>query len=75
MFNMLTNPRFDQGRFAVEMVMAANESAGNSMIPASFKSLDDEHTPGVFTVCSIIVLLQCIYKIFFFSKVVFVFNS
>lgn len=30
--------------------MAANESIESSVIPKSFKSLDDEHTPGVFTV-------------------------
>ena len=47
---MLTHSGFEQSRYAVELVLAANESAESSVIPSSFKSLDDEHTPGVFTV-------------------------
>lgn len=52
MLNMLTKSGFKQARFAVELVMAGNESA-IPMQTRSFQSLDDEHTPGIFTLVDI----------------------
>ncbi|XP_046399881.1 glycosylated lysosomal membrane protein A-like [Ischnura elegans] len=50
--NLGTNPDYTSSRFAFELVVISQELKGNSK---SFKiltrkSLDDEHTPGVFTV-------------------------
>lgn len=49
MRNMITNSSFKQSRFASELILAANESAKSSVFPTAYKSFDDEHTPGVFT--------------------------
>ncbi|KAJ1532187.1 hypothetical protein ONE63_000809 [Megalurothrips usitatus] len=49
LFNMLTNSGFKQSRFAIELVLAASENTAKNISYTSFKSLDDEHTPGVFT--------------------------
>ena len=47
---MLTSSGFGNSRYAIELTMAANESSSQQIYSRSFKSLDDEHTPGVFTV-------------------------
>ena len=49
LLNVVTRSGFQQTRYAVELVIAANESSESGVFPKSFKSLDDEHTPGVFT--------------------------
>ncbi|XP_034241250.1 glycosylated lysosomal membrane protein B-like [Thrips palmi] len=47
--NMVTSSGFENSRYAIELTMAANESSSGGIYSRSFKSLDDEHTPGVFT--------------------------
>lgn len=49
---MATSSGFKSSRYAVELTMAASESSASGIYNRSFKSLDDEHTPGVFTVSS-----------------------
>ncbi|KAK3930740.1 Glycosylated lysosomal membrane protein B [Frankliniella fusca] len=49
MRNMATNSNFQRGRFAAEIILAANESSESSVFPTAYRSLDDERTPGVFS--------------------------
>lgn len=48
--NLSTDPSFNRSRFAVEIIMTSQDSNNSTMYIDLFKSLDDEHTPGVFTV-------------------------
>lgn len=52
---MITSSGFESSRYAIELTMAANESSSGKIFSRSFKSLDDEHTPGVFTVSSLCI--------------------
>ena len=45
-----TDPLFNSSRFAVEIILTSQDSNDTTMFIDLFKSLDDEHTPGVFTV-------------------------
>lgn len=44
-----TNSNFTNSRFAVEVILASSDRNGSSASLESRKSLDDEHSPGVFT--------------------------
>jgi hypothetical protein len=45
-----TNSSFSNSRFAVEVLIASSDNVNSTATIVSQKSLDDEHSPGVFTV-------------------------
>lgn len=44
------NKKFSQSRFGVELMMISQGSSNSPMYVNTKKSLDDEHTPGIFEV-------------------------
>lgn len=50
--NLETNSTFGRSRFAIELVMVSESTPNVTMAIDSKKSLDDEHTPGIFEVNS-----------------------
>ncbi|XP_063228666.1 glycosylated lysosomal membrane protein B-like [Bacillus rossius redtenbacheri] len=46
---LATNSSFPSARFAVDLVLVSDDGRNSSMLLESYKSLDDENTPGVFT--------------------------
>ncbi|XP_075979460.1 glycosylated lysosomal membrane protein B-like [Anticarsia gemmatalis] len=51
--NFTTSSDFNASRFALHFVMASTDSRSDSMNYTMRKSLDDEHTPGVFEIIEI----------------------
>lgn len=45
-----TNSSFTNSRFALEILLASSDTVNTTATIISRKSLDDEHSPGVFTV-------------------------
>lgn len=52
-FVKLAVPRFDKPRVALEVALVAEEPREKTFIPSSRKTLDDEHTPGIFELIDI----------------------
>ncbi|XP_067008190.1 glycosylated lysosomal membrane protein [Anabrus simplex] len=50
---LTTESTFTSSRFAVEIVMISSDGTNSSMKINARKSLDDEHTPGVFTLVDV----------------------
>ncbi|XP_049791117.1 glycosylated lysosomal membrane protein-like [Schistocerca nitens] len=50
---LTTDPSFNNSRFAVEFVIVSQDQRNGTMIVDVRKSLDDEHTPGVFTLVDV----------------------
>lgn len=50
---MATNKSFDKLRIAAEFVMIAGESPTHNFTINKRKTVDDEHTPGTFTLVDI----------------------
>lgn len=48
--NLLSDSGFNQTRWALEMVLISTDPRNSSLEIESRKNLDDEHSPGVFTV-------------------------
>ncbi|PSN45259.1 hypothetical protein C0J52_10341 [Blattella germanica] len=47
--DLKTNSTFSNSRYAVDVLLASNDKANSTAIIDPKKSLDDEHSPGVFT--------------------------
>ncbi|KAJ9584542.1 hypothetical protein L9F63_021113, partial [Diploptera punctata] len=45
-----TNSSFTNSRYAIDVILASNDNASSTVVLESKKSLDDENSPGVFTV-------------------------
>ncbi|XP_058823640.1 glycosylated lysosomal membrane protein-like [Topomyia yanbarensis] len=54
-FNNVSS-KFDRPRFAIELLFVMSEQAvaGSSLIASKRKSLDDEHTPGIFEIIDVL---------------------
>lgn len=52
-FVKLAVPHFDKPRVAIEVALVAEEPREKTFIPSSRKTLDDEHTPGIFELIDI----------------------
>ena len=48
--HLKTNSNFTKSRFALDVLLVSNDNPNSTAIIESRKSLDDENTPGVFTV-------------------------
>lgn len=48
--NLQTNSSFKSSRFAMELLLVSESKTRTGMIVDAKKSLDDEHTPGIFEV-------------------------
>lgn len=48
--NFETNPSYSSSRFAFELLIVGNHSVNSTMRIDVKKTLDDEHTPGIFEV-------------------------
>jgi hypothetical protein len=53
-----TNSGFSSSRYALGVLIASSDKANTTATIISRKSLDDEHSPGVFTVRMFLVFLR-----------------
>jgi hypothetical protein len=51
--NLSTSSGFNHSRFALELVLASDGKRDSELIREKTRTIDDEHTPGIFEVCKL----------------------